>query len=106
MADALTHMTPRLDAPDRVWLIPLPVAKWLVAGGLSGPVADTVYAALHGSSHAAAWNEPVVWLVWVVGLVLSCVGAFVRPGGVDAVRWLAVYVDYLLVPRRAVWCPV
>lgn len=100
------HRVPRLDAPGRVWLLPLPVARWLVAGVLSGPAMNTALSFFQGIPQEQAWGTPVVWVAWLLGLALSCVGAFVRPGGIHAARWAVILVDYQLVPRRAVWCPV
>ena len=106
MAETLHHTVPRLDAPDRVWMIPMPVAKWLGAGIVSGSLANYGVAFWNEVSLDQALNEPAVWLVWGIGITLSLVGAFVRPGGLHAARWASVLVDYLLVPRRAVWKPV
>jgi hypothetical protein len=36
--ERLWHPVPRLDAPDRLWLLPAPQAKWLGAGLFSGPL--------------------------------------------------------------------
>ncbi len=99
------HSTPRLDAPDRIFLLPLPLAKWLAAGALSGPIAATVTAWTAGIPEAAAWSLPVVWLAWACGLLVSLLGAFVRPGGLHALAWGIVWSDYVLAPQRAVWRP-
>ena len=104
--ERLHHSVPRLDAPDRVWLVPVPIAKWLAAGALSGPAAATLTALNTGMAEADAWNLPAVWLVWALGLLLSVVGAFVRPGGLHAAAWAVAWSDYVLSPRRAVWSPV
>ena len=103
--ERLWHPVPRLDAPDRVWLLPAPQAKWLGAGLFSGPLAAQLLAVLGGYSPAAVWGLPVVWLVWLAGLAFGALGAFWRPGGLHVGQWLGVLVDWLLVPRRAVWKP-
>ena len=99
------HPVPRLDAPGRIWLLPAPLAKWLAVGVFSGPAASYVLAFWHDLAAADTWSLPAVWLVWAVGLLLSLVGAFVRPGGLHAAAWLAAWMDYALRPRRAVWRP-
>lgn len=103
--ERLFHSVPRLDAPDRVWLVPVPIAKWLAAGALSGPAAATLTALSTGIPEPDAWSLPAVWAVWAAGLVVSVVGAFVRPGGLHAAAWLSAWADYLLRPRRATWRP-
>jgi hypothetical protein len=103
--ERLWHPVPRLDAPDRVWLLPAPQAKWLGAGLFSGPLAAQLLAVLGGYSPAAVWGLPVVWLVWLAGLAFGALGAFWRPGGLHVGQWLGVLVDWLLVPRRAAWKP-
>ena len=102
---AICHQVPRLDACDRLWLLPLPVAKWLGGGLATGPLVEYGYATLYGLPLDQGWNEPLVWLIWAFALVGAAIGAFVRPGGLDAAQWGAVLVAYMLVPRRAVWRP-
>jgi hypothetical protein len=101
----LWHPVPRLDAPDRLWLLPAPQAKWLGAGLFSGPLAAQLLVFFAGYGPAAVWGLPAVWLVWLAGLVLGAAGAFWRPGGLHVGQWLGVLVDWLLVPRRCVWRP-
>ena len=47
----------------------------------------------------------IVWLVWLAGLIVGAVGAFWRPGGLHLGEWASVLVNFVLVPRRAVWKP-
>ena len=103
---AIRHAVPRLDAPDRLWLLPLPVAKWLGAGLVTGPLVEYGYATVYALPLDQGWNEPLVWLVWALAGVLAAIGAFVRPGGLDAAQWVTVLAAYSLVPRRAVWRPL
>lgn len=108
MSDAeerLWHPVPRLDAPDRVWLLPAPAAKWLGAGVFSGPLAAQLLA-FFGGLGVDAWGLWQVWAIWLVGLVLGPVGAFWRPGGLHVGRWASIRLDFALLPRRAVWKPV
>jgi hypothetical protein len=102
----LWHGVPRLDRPDRVWLLPAPQAKWLVAGVFSGPLLAQFLAFLGGYGPSEVWSLAVVWLVWLCGLIVGTVGAFWRPGGLHLGEWTAALVNYALVPRRAVWKPV
>lgn len=101
----LWHPVPRLDAPDRLWLLPAPVAKWLGAGVFSGPVLAQLLALVWGINPADAWSIWYVWLVWCVGLLVGAVGAFWRPGGLHVGQWASVRLDYALLPRRCVWKP-
>jgi hypothetical protein len=103
--ERLWHAVPRLDAPDRLWLLPAPQAKWLGAGLFSGPLVAQLLASVGGYGPTAVWGLAPVWAVWLVGLALGAVGAFWRPGGLHAGQWASVLVDWLLVPRRAVWRP-
>jgi hypothetical protein len=103
--EALWHPVPRLDAPDRVWLLPAPAARWLAAGLFAGPLVAQVAVLLGGYGPAAAWGLWWVWLAWLVGAIVGAVGAFWRPGGLHLGRWLAVVSDYALAPRRCVWKP-
>jgi hypothetical protein len=103
--ETLWHPVPRLDAPDRVWLLPAPQAKWLAAGVFSGPLAAQVLALLGGYGPADVWGLPVVWLAWTIGLLLGAAGAFWRPGGLHAGQWAAALAGFVLAPRRAVWKP-
>ena len=103
--DPLWHGVPRLDSPDRLWLLPAPQAKWLGAGLISGPLVAQLLVFFGGYGRADVWSLPVVWAVWALGLVLGALGAFLRPGGLHVGEWVAVLVDYVLVPRRAVWRP-
>jgi hypothetical protein len=104
--EALWHPVPRLDAPDRVWLLPAPQAKWLGLGVLSGPLLAQLLASFGGYGPRAVWGLPVVWAVWALALTVGAVGAFWRPGGLHVGQWLAVAIEWRLVPRRAVWKPV
>jgi hypothetical protein len=104
--ERLWHPVPRLDAPDRVWLLPTPVAKWLGAGLFSGPLAAQLLVFFDGQSPVAVWGDWRVWLVWLTGMLLGGVGAFYRPGGVHLGGWANALVDYHLLPQRAVWKPV
>jgi hypothetical protein len=101
----LWHPVPRLDAPDRVWLLPAPQAKWLGAGVFSGPLVAQALAFLGGYGPADVWGLPAVWIAWLVGALVGAVGAFWRPGGLHVGAWAAVLADWLLVPRRATWRP-
>jgi hypothetical protein len=104
--DPLWHGVPRLDSPDRLWLLPAPQAKWLAAGLFSGPLAAQFLVFFGGYGPSEVWGLPVVWVLWALGLAVGLVGAFVRPGGLHVGAWAAVLVDWLLVPRRAVWKPI
>jgi hypothetical protein len=103
--ETLWHPVPRLDAPDRVWLLPAPQAKWLGAGVFSGPLVAQALAVLGGYGPADVWSLPVVWLAWLAGAIVGALGAFWRPGGLHVGEWAAVLTDWLLVPRRATWRP-
>jgi hypothetical protein len=104
--EALYHPVPRLDAPDRLWLLPAPVAKWLAAGVFSGPVLAQLLAFFQGFAPADAWSLWYVWAAWCVGIVVGVLGAFWRPGGRHVGQWAGTLLDFVLVPRRAVWKPV
>ena len=106
MGEPLWHGVPRLDRPDRLWLLPAPQAKWLGAGLFSGPLLAQLLAFLGGYGPADVWSLPVVWLVWLCGLIVGAVGAFWRPGGLHVGEWAAVLVNFVLVPQRAIWKPV
>lgn len=103
---SLFHPVPRLDAPDKLWLLPAPVAKWLGGGITSGPVAAYALPLVTGAPLADGFTSPPVLLVWCVGIVVGCVGAFVRPGGLDLGQWAQAWLRYQVTPRRAVWWPV
>ena len=103
--DPLWHGAPRLDSPDRLWLLPAPQAKWLGAGLFSGPLLAQLLGSLGGYGPSEVWSQPIVWLVWLTGALVGAVGAFWRPGGLHVGAWAAVLADWLLVPRRAVWRP-
>jgi len=103
--EALWHPVPRLDAPDRLWLLPAPQAKWLGAGLFSGPLLAQLLAFFGGYGPTDVWGLPAVWIAWLAGLLVGAVGAFWRPGGLHLGRWASVLVDWLLVPKNAVWRP-
>jgi hypothetical protein len=103
--DPLWRNVPRLDSPDRLWLLPAPQAKWLGAGVFSGPLLAQLLAFFGGYTPESVWSLPVVWLVWLAGTIVGAVGAFWRPGGLHLGEWTAALVDYVLVPRKAVWKP-
>jgi len=102
----LRHAVPRLDAVDKLWLLPAPIAYWLFGGLASGVIAAFIASVVLNVPLEDAFNVPAVWLVWALGLVVATIGAFVRPGGLDAAQWVTVLAAYSLVPRRAVWQPV
>lgn len=103
--EPLWRYTPRLDSPDRLWLLPAPQAKWLGAGLFSGPLLAQLLAFFGGYGPSDVWSLPVVWAVWLAGLVAGAVGAFYRPGGLHLGEWVSALVNYALVPRRATWMP-
>ena len=103
--DPLWRNVPRLDSPDRLWLLPAPQAKWLGAGLFSGPLLAQLLGSLGGYGPSEVWSQPIVWLVWLTGALVGAVGAFWRPGGLHVGVWAAVLVNFVLVPRRAVWRP-
>jgi hypothetical protein len=72
---------------------------------MSGPLLAQFLVLFAGYGPTAVWSLPVVWAVWAAGVVLGVLGAFVRPGGLHVGAWAAVVVDYVLVPRKAVWTP-
>ena len=104
--ERLWHPVPRLDAPDRLWLLPASVAKWLAAGVFSGPVLAQLLALVWGISPADAWSLWYVWAVWIAGLVVGAAGAFWRPGGRHVGQWAGTLLDFALTTRRASWKPV
>jgi hypothetical protein len=104
--EVLWHPVPRLDAPDRVWLLPAPQATWLGAGLLSGPLFAQLLAFLGGYGPADVWGVWWVWAAWALGVVSGALGAFMRPGGRHLGQWAGTLLEYALVPRRAVWKPV
>jgi hypothetical protein len=79
--ETLWHPVPRLDAPDRVWLLPAPQAKWLGAGVFSGPLVAQALVVLGGYGPADVWSLPVVWIAWLAGALVGALGAFWRPCG-------------------------
>ena len=103
--ERLWHPVPRLDAPDRVWLLPAPQAKWLGAGVFSGPLLAQLLALFGGYGPAEVWGVWWVWGVWLAGVSVGAVGAFWRPGGLHFGRWASTLIDFALVPRRATWKP-
>src|ERR687886_2318246 len=92
--ERLWHAVPRLDPPDRVWLLPAPMAKWLAAGLFSGPLVAQVLAFFGGAGPVAVWGDWRVWVIWLVGLLLGCVGACCRPGGRHLGQWANTIIDY------------
>ena len=104
--ERLWHPVPRLDAPDRIWLLPTAQAKWLGAGLFSGPLVAQALSLLEGIAPAAVWGDARVWVAWLIGLALGCLGAFYRPGGRHLGQWAGTLLDYHLRPRRATWQPV
>src|SRR5688572_29744712 len=106
MSESLWHPVPRLDAPDRLWLLPAPQAKWLGAGVFTGPLAAQLLVFFGGYDPAGVWSLLALWLVWGLGVLCGAVGAFHRPGGLHLGQWAAVAVNWLLVPRRATWRPI
>jgi hypothetical protein len=104
--ETLWRNVPRLDSPDRLWLLPAPQAKWLGAGLASGPVASQVFAVTTGHGPVLVWGDWQVWVIWAIGLTAGCVGAFYRPGGRHLGQWMGTLLDYHLRPRRATWKPV
>ena len=104
--EPLWHPVPRLDAPDRVWLLPAPQAKWLGAGVFSAApwwrsswpssagTARPTCGACPPSGRPGWWASP--WAPW---------GPSGAPGGLHLGRWASALVDWLLVPRHAVWRP-
>ena len=103
--EPLWHGVPRLDRPDRLWLLPAPQAKWLGAGLFSGPLLAQLLAFPGGYGPANVWSLPVVWLVWLTGAIVGAVGACWRPGGLHVGAWASALVNYVLCPRRSVWKP-
>ena len=101
----LWRPVPRLDRPDRLWLLPAPQAKWLGAGVFSGPLLAQFLAFLGGYGPADVWSLPVVWLSWLAGAIVGAIGAFWRPGGLHGGAWAGVLTDWSLSPRKAVWKP-
>jgi len=99
------HAVPRLDSPDKIWLLPKPVACWLGVGVLLGPIYSALAEYLAGQRQGASWDHPLAWIVTGVGLAVGVTGAFFRPGGLDLGRWLSVVLDYALTPKRATWRP-
>ena len=104
--EPLWHHVPRLDAPDRLWLLPAPQAKWLGAGAASGPVAAQVLTLVAGLGPVDVWGDWRVWVAWFIGLLIGLAGAFYRPGGRHLGQWAGTLLDYHLRPKRATWKPV
>ena len=77
MDESLWHPVPRLDAPDRLWLLPAPQAKWLAAGIFTGPLAAQLLVFFGGEDPAGVWSLLALWLVW--GLAASPCGGQGRP---------------------------
>jgi hypothetical protein len=105
MAALLWHSVPRLDSPNKIWLLPEPVARWLGIGLLLGPLYTALTEFLAGAPQGSSWNHPLAWIVTGAGLLVGATGAFFRPGGLDLGRWFAVLTDYAFTPKRAAWRP-
>lgn len=100
------HPVPRLDSPNKIWLLPEPVARWLGVGLMLGPIYAALSEFLTGQRQGVSWEHPLAWIVTGAGLAVGATGAFFRPGGLDLGRWLSVLLDYALTPKRATWKPV
>jgi hypothetical protein len=94
----LRRPVPRLDSPTRVVGVPLPQAKWL-GGGLL----PTLLVA--GVLDGAAWGDWHLYAMFIVGLLVGCLGAFARPYGRDLLWWAEALAGFACTPRRAVWRP-
>src|SRR6266542_3288529 len=90
--ERLWHAVPRLDAPDRLWLLPAPLAAWLGVGLFSGPLVAQLLAFFGGAGPVAVWGDWRVWVVWLVGVLLGGAGACCRPGGRHLGQWASACV--------------
>jgi len=98
------HAVPRLDRPNKVWLLPAPVAKWIGMGVLAGPIFAQL-GELVAWPQGTAWDHGLTWIVWLAGMAAGVTGAFVRPGGHDLGYWLSAVLNYTATPKRARWRP-
>jgi hypothetical protein len=102
---ALWHGVPRLDNPSRIWLLPAPVAKWLILGALVGPLYAQASDFVLSQKPGTAFLDGLTWVIALVGLCVGLTGAFFRPGGHDLGRWLQCLLDYAASPRTTRWKP-
>lgn len=104
MDEKLSHTLPRLDAPDKISILPAPAAKWLAAGLFTVPAICALSVTLLRVSQQHVWGNPLVWVLWGLCVVIGCVGAIYRPGGLGLDEWLRVLINYYANPRNPPFC--
>lgn len=104
--EPLYHPIPRLGSPDKILLLPAPVAFWLAGGFFAPFVLWQLLGLLTGVPLADLFGDGRLIAFGCASVLVGACGAFVRPGGLDLARWAGVLMDYALLPKRAVWKPV
>ena len=92
---------PRLDAGDRLGLVPLRLVVWIGGGIAVGPLAATACAVLFRVDILAAYTLPLVWAVWLAGIAVGLLGGCCRPCGLDLAQWAEVWLLRAGEPLRA-----
>ena len=104
--EELVCRAPRLGADDRMLLLPTRTFWWAGAAGMALVAIMARVAVLRGVGLSTAALLPETWLWWLPVLALCAVGAWFRPGGLDARAWVGIWLEYLSSPRRAVYKPI
>jgi hypothetical protein len=103
--ESLGWRAPRLGTGTRYYGVPTRVLWW--AGlALAALMASMVVAAfVYDTGLSAAALLPQTWAWWLPPVALCALGAWFRPGGLDARLWLLVWLAYVATPRRTVYKP-
>ena len=72
--------------------------KQLIICGVGGGIAYTIYVSLGRQYEWITWLPPVAIIT-----VITLAFAFVRPLDLDFSRFLAVYLEFILLPRKRIW---
>ena len=102
---ALGWKAPRLGTGGRYYGVPVRLLWWagLAVAALMANLVAVAFANDTGLLTAALLPQP--WLWWLPEAALCALGAWFRPGGLDARAWLLVWLQYAATPKRTVYKP-